>query len=187
MLRKRDLNDVPVLFDLMSHPEVYPYVREKCDTVDEFYFKTKKLIESDESGEIVTRTILDDFLQPVGTISLFDVEGSAGFLATWIGQPFFGKGYSKTSKEEFFDELFTETPIDTVYLKIRKENIRSRKSTTKLPYTSLANESHKHVYDQINENGEIFDLFVVEKDHYLALKQFIEMPVSQTTEEGYVG
>ena len=186
MLKKRDLNEVPVLYDLMIHPEVYPFVRQKCETVDEFYFATKQLIEAEENGELVSRTILDDFTQPIGTISLFDLQGTAGFLATWIGQPYFGKGYSKPSKEMFFDELFTETPIETVYLKIRKENIRSRKSTTKLPYTSFANETHASVYNQINEKAEIFDLYVVEKDHYLGLKQFVEQPIAQA-EEGNVG
>lgn len=187
MLKKRDLNEVPVLYDLMIHPEVYPYVRHKCETMDEFYFTTRQMIEAEEAGEMISRTILDDFTQPIGMISLFDIEGTAGFLATWIGQPYFGKGYSLSSKEMFFDELFAETPIETVYLKIRKENIRSRKSTTKLPYTSFANETHAAVYNQINEREELFDLFVVEKEHYLALKQFTEEPIVQTAEEGYVG
>jgi len=186
MLKKRDLTEVPVLFELMIHPEVYPYVRQKSATVDEFYFLTKQMMEQEERGELISRTILDDFLQPIGTISLFDIEGTAGFLGTWIGQPYFGKGYSKTSKQCFFDELFTETPMETVYLKIRKENIRSRKSTTKLPYTRLANESHAAVYQQINQNGDIFDLYVVEKAHYLAIQQFSEQP-TVPVEEGVVG
>jgi len=188
MLKKRDLTEAPVLYELMIHPEVYPFVRQKAATLDEFYFLTKQVMEKEEQGELISRTILDDFEQPIGTINLYDIEGTAGFLGTWIGQPYFGKGYSKTSKDAFFDELFYETGIDTVYLKIRKENIRSRKSTTKLPYTSFANVTHNAVYMKINEQEEIFDLYVVEKTHYLACKQFAEqdMHILQP-EEGVVG
>ena len=45
MLKKRDLQEVPVLFELSSHPDVYPYIRHKAETVDEFYFLTKQLME----------------------------------------------------------------------------------------------------------------------------------------------
>lgn len=185
MLKKRDLTEAPALYELMIHPEVYPYVRQKAESLDEYYFQTKQTIELEEQGELISRTILDDFEQPIGTISLFDIQGTAGFLGTWIGQPYFGKGFSKSSKENFFDELFYETDIDTVFLKIRKENIRSRKSTVKLPYASDANESYRDVYEQINAEADIFDLFVVEKQRYLACKNFAEIQTIQS-EEGIV-
>src|SRR5690625_4992841 len=88
MLKNRDLHEVPVLFELLSHPDVFPYVRQKATTSDEYYFITKQTIEAEENGELISRTILDEYYQPIGTINLFDINENHGFLATWIGQPF---------------------------------------------------------------------------------------------------
>ncbi|CDQ20388.1 hypothetical protein BN982_02727 [Halobacillus karajensis] len=106
MLKKRDLHDVPVLFEFMSHPEVFPYVRHKASSSDEFYFLTKQTLEAEDRGELISRTILDEWGQPIGTINLFDIQERKGFLATWLGRPYFGKGYNKIAKEAFFEELF---------------------------------------------------------------------------------
>lgn len=86
----------------MSHPEVFPYVRHKAETSDEFYFITKQTIEAEERGELISRTILDEQYQPIGTINLFDIVDDYGFLATWIGKPYFGKGYNSLAKTQFF-------------------------------------------------------------------------------------
>ncbi len=63
MLKKRELHEAPQLFDLMQHPEVFPFVRHKAYSSDEFYFLTKKTIEAEENGELISRTILDDYNQ----------------------------------------------------------------------------------------------------------------------------
>ena len=106
MLKTRDLNDVPALFELLLDPKVYPYVREKADTLDEYYFVTKQTIEAEKRGELISRTILDEYEKPIGTINLFDICHNYGFLATWLGRPYFGKGYNQIAKEQFFNELF---------------------------------------------------------------------------------
>lgn len=186
MLKKRDLIDVPVLFDLMKDPEVFPYVRDKAETMDEYYFLTKQALEKEDNNELISRTILTEFEEPIGLISIYDMKDDAGFLNTWIGKPFFGKGYSKFSKEQFFDEVFHETNIQTIYLKIRKTNIRSRKSTEKLRYAILGNVNYNDVYAEINKSEEIFDLFVVEKETYLATKTF-ENHLDENQSEEIVG
>lgn len=106
MLKRRDVQDAPVLFDLMSHPEVFPFVRHKAYSSDEFYFLTKQTIEAEDNGELISRTIVDEQYNPIGTINLFDIENNAGFLATWIGQPYFGKGYNKLAKDAFLKNYF---------------------------------------------------------------------------------
>jgi len=88
------------------HPEFYPYVRFKADCLDTLYFMIKQTLEAEKSRELFSRTILNEYSQPIGTISLYDVEANHGFLATWIGQPYFGMGYNRLAKEEFFDEFF---------------------------------------------------------------------------------
>ena len=120
MLKQRELSDCADLFELMQHQDVYPYVRQKTRYFDEFLFTTKQAIEEEERGEIVSRTILDEFDQPIGTISLLDIEGQYGFLGTWLGKPYHGKGYNHLAKEAFFSELFFELGYESVFMKIRK-------------------------------------------------------------------
>jgi len=183
MLKMRDLHEVPVLFDLLVHPDVFPYVRHKAKTTDEFYFITKKTIEAEENGELISRTILDEYQQPIGTINLFDIQENHGFLATWIGQPYFGKGYNKLAKEQFFDMLFTLYNIEGIFMKVRKTNIRSRKAVLKLPYAVLANDFYPEVFAKLNPEEEIYDLFVITKDHYMSCQQFSNDEADATDEE----
>ncbi|MFG6120704.1 GNAT family N-acetyltransferase [Thalassobacillus sp. B23F22_16] len=167
MLKKRDLHDAPVLFELMSHPEVFPYVRHKAYSSDEFYFLTRQTIEAEENGELISRTIVDDWNHPIGTINLFDITDNKGFLATWIGQPYFGKGYNRPAKEAFFEELFFQLDIEAIFMKIRRNNPRSMKAALKLPYVTHANEDYPEIYGRINEKEDVYDLFAITKEQYL--------------------
>ena len=166
MLKKRDFVDCSSLYDLMSHPDVFPFVRQKVDSYEEYVFVTKQTIEAEEAGELISRTILDEWDNPIGCISLYDVENGAGFLGTWLGKPFHGKGYNTLAKEAFFKEIFFELGIETVFMRIRKKNIRSLKAAEKLPYAIKVNETRKALYEQINQNEDLFDLFEIPKDLY---------------------
>ncbi|MGP4060887.1 GNAT family N-acetyltransferase [Halobacillus sp. H74] len=167
MLKKRDLHDAPVLFDLMVHPEVFPYVRHRAASSDEFYFLTKQTIEAEDRGELISRTILDEWGQPIGTINLFDLTENKGFLATWLGRPYFGKGYNQLAKDAFFEELFFQLNIEAIFMKIRKTNVRSMKAALKIPYVTSANEAYPEVLSRINRIEDVYDLFVITKEQYL--------------------
>jgi RimJ/RimL family protein N-acetyltransferase len=166
MLKKRDLHDSHTLYELMTHPDVFPFVRHKADSYEEFLFITKQTIEAEERGELISRTILDEWGAPIGTINLFDIEDNAGFLGTWLGKPYHGKGYNSPAKDAFFNELFYEVGIETVFMRIRKVNIRSIKAAEKLPYVVKANETRKTIYKQLNASGDIYDLYEIPKDLY---------------------
>ncbi|MEH6945970.1 GNAT family N-acetyltransferase [Bacillus sp. JJ634] len=166
MLKKREFVDCSSLYDLMSHPDVFPFVRQKVDSYEEYVFVTKQTIEAEEAGELISRTILDEWDNPIGCISLYDVENGAGFLGTWLGKPFHGKGYNTLAKEAFFKEIFFDLGIETVFMRIRKKNIRSLKAAEKLPYAMKVNETRKALYEQINQNEDLFDLFEIPKDLY---------------------
>ncbi|AMM94689.1 GNAT family N-acetyltransferase [Peribacillus simplex] len=166
MLKKRDLHESHVLYELMAHPDVFPFVRQKVRSYEEFLFMTKQTIEAEERGELISRTILDEWGIPIGMITLFDIEDNCGFLGTWIGKPYHGKGYNRPAKDAFFKELFNELGIETVFMRIREENIRSIKAAEKLPYVIKANETRKSMYAQLNENGAVYDLYEIPKDQY---------------------
>ncbi len=78
-VKKRELQDCQALYELMVHPDVFPFVRHKANSYEEFLFITKQTIEAEERGELISRTILDEWGNPIGTINLFDIEDGAGF------------------------------------------------------------------------------------------------------------
>jgi RimJ/RimL family protein N-acetyltransferase len=166
MLKKRDLHESHVLYELMTHPDVFPFVRQKCSSYEEFLFMTKQTIEAEERGELISRTILDEWGAPIGTINLFDIEDNAGFLGTWLGKAYHGKGYNSPAKDAFFEELFYRCGIETIFMRIRKVNIRSIKAAEKLPYVVKANETRRSLYEQLNANGDLYDLYEIPKDQY---------------------
>ncbi|WML53759.1 GNAT family N-acetyltransferase [Neobacillus sp. PS3-12] len=166
MLKKRDLQDCHALFELITHPDVFPFVRHKADTYDEFLFISKQTIEAEERKELISRTIVDEWGAPIGTINLYDLENNAGFLGTWLGKPYHGKGYNSPAKEEFFQEVFYELGIETIFMRIRKVNIRSIKAAEKLPYVVKANETRKSLYMQLNAVEDVYDLYEISKDQY---------------------
>lgn len=182
MLKKRDLHEVPTLFELSSHPQVYPYIRHKADTSDEFYFLTKQIIEAEHNGELISRTIVDEFECPIGTINLYDIQENCGFLATWVGQPYFGKGYNKLAKQLFLEELFFTLNIETVFMKVRKNNARSLHAIAKLAYVENGNQLYPEVYSIINQHGEVYDLFVITKEHYSSYVQFAQAVETEEAE-----
>jgi RimJ/RimL family protein N-acetyltransferase len=166
MLKKRDLHESHALFELMTHPDVFPFVRLKASSYDEYLFVTKQTLEAEDRGELISRTILDEWGAPIGTINLYDIDNNTGFLGTWLGKPYHGKGYNSLAKEAFFQELFYEKGIETIFMRIRKVNIRSIKAAEKLPYVVKANETRKSIYEQLNSNGIIYDLYEIPKDQY---------------------
>ncbi|MBB6446523.1 GNAT family N-acetyltransferase [Bacillus benzoevorans] len=166
MLKKRELHECHELFDLMTHPDVFPFVRHKAASYEEFLFITKQMLEAEERGELISRTILDEWGAPIGTISLYDIQENAGFLGTWLGKPYHGKGYNQSAKDAFFKELFYELGIETILMRIRHVNIRSQKAAQKLPYIVDASQSRQSLYEQLNLVEDLFQLFEIPKDLY---------------------
>ncbi|MNW55281.1 GNAT family protein [Paenibacillus sp. FSL R5-0517] len=177
MLKKRDLQECHSLYSLMMDPAVSPYVRYLCQSYEEYLFLTKQLMAEEEQKTVISRTILNETGQPIGTIDLYHIEQQTGFLATWIGAPYFGNGYSQRAKSAFLVELFLEHAIETVFMKIRKQNIRSRKAVEKLPYVKLANDVYPDVYQFINAKEQIYDLYHVERstffEHHMDLHHVV--------------
>ncbi|GGH87558.1 RimJ/RimL family protein N-acetyltransferase [Pullulanibacillus pueri] len=179
MLKQRDLAECGALFELIRHPEVFPYVRQKAYTPEEFLFLTKQVIEQETQQQLISRTILDEWSQPIGTITLYDIEDQTGYLGTWIGKPYFGKGYNQKAKTAFFTEVFTQTDIHTIFMRIRKENIRSQKAALKSPYVQPFEDIESlHYQKHIDQ----FNLYMVTKERFLLHQQTIESFV-QTNEQ----
>jgi RimJ/RimL family protein N-acetyltransferase len=164
MIKRRELHECGHLFEYLSHPSVFPFVRQKAKSAEEFMFMTKQLLEEEERGELISRTITDDYGQPIGTINLYDIQEHAGFLGTWIGEPFQGKGFNQKAKNLFLEELFYQHDINTVFLRINSINTKSIRAAEKLPYTMCAKESHPALFEEINSDNHQYELYQIPKD-----------------------
>ena len=166
MLKPRNFRDCRHLYEQMIHPDVFPFVREKADSYEEYLFINKAYIEQERNGQMISRVILNEKGEPIGTINLFDMRDNTGFLGTWLGKDHHGKGYNQYAKEAFFNELFFEKGIQTVYLKVRKSNIRSQMALLKLPYVMKVNEYKPSLYQEINAHDHVYDLYEISKGLY---------------------
>ncbi|SDY94128.1 Protein N-acetyltransferase, RimJ/RimL family [Evansella caseinilytica] len=166
MLKRRELQDCQVLFELLVHPDVFPFVRHQANSYEEFLFLTKQTIEAEERGEIISRTILDEWGAPIGTINLFDIKNNAGFLGTWLGKSYHGKGYNSAAKETFINELFYELAIERIFMRIRTENVRSIKAAEKLSYVTSINETEASLFQEIHSGKNKYRLYEISKVHY---------------------
>ena len=164
MLKQRELHETAELYELLRHPSVFPFVRQKATSAEEYLFMTKQLIEEEQNGLTISRTIVDDWGAPIGTISIFDIQDGAGFLGTWIGKPYQGIGYNQKAKLAFLNELFFDYDFHTVFLRIREENARSQAAALKLPYVVDAEESNPSLFAEINQGVNKFRLFKIPKD-----------------------
>lgn len=169
MLKKYDLTELELqlLFEQMIHPDIYPFIRLKAKSIEEYKFVVKRKLEAEQQGTMISRVIFNELNEPIGSIHLFDIENHTGFLGTWIGKKHHGKGYNKLAKEYFLRELFYEQGITNVFLRIRYENIRSKRATEKLPYTTFANETRATIFNNINKDQYIYDLYEVKRDAFI--------------------
>ena len=177
MIKRRELHECGHLFEYLSHPSVFPFVRQKAVSAEEFLFMTKQLMEEEERGEVISRTVTDDFGMPIGTINLYDIQDQAGFLGTWIGQPFQGKGFNQKAKNLFLEELFYQHNINTVFLRIKQNNEKSIRATEKLPYTVNAKDTHPALFEEINTGEHRYVLYQIPKDLFYmatATSKFVE-------------
>jgi len=166
MLRKLERQDALELHPYLVDPLVFPYVRYKAECKEEYAFLMKQVKEKEDNGELILRVILNESGKSIGQIALFDIQEKSGFLGTWLGVPYHGKGYNQSAKETFFSEVFYQLDMEKVYMKIRKVNEKSRRAALRLPYVELANHTHPHIYHQVNGKEEIYDIFVVRKEVY---------------------
>jgi RimJ/RimL family protein N-acetyltransferase len=176
MIRKVSQDDYLALYEMVTEPTVFSFVRQKPNSYDEFVFFSMQNEEKEHHGEMISRVITTEFNQPIGMISLYDIQHGHGFLGTWIGNDFQGKGYNRIAKDLFFDECFSFYSVDKIYMKVRKVNEKSKRAALKLPYVKECNEFEATYI--LGNDHHIFDLFSVEKDTFS-----MHFPLSEFTKE----
>src|SRR5699024_6821041 len=101
-----------------------------------------------------------------------DVNEDDGVSSTWLGKAHQGKGYNQVAKELFLNEIFEESPIQTIFLKVRTNNYRSQKAVLKLDYITQVDEAYETIFQMINQTKLQYHLYTITRLSYLAhLKQ----------------
>jgi RimJ/RimL family protein N-acetyltransferase len=166
-VRPLELSDAPILFKYISNPKIMQFSRIKPNCVGEMMKSIHDLIVDEHNGKVIARAIVNQFNYPIGMIILWDVDNGEGFLATWLGEDYWGKGYNEPAKELFLDEIFNDCNIENVYVMIRNHNGRSLKALSKLDYVSdvdfRENVRLRATNSRIEDNHV---LYVIRKDSF---------------------
>lgn len=166
MVRKLEINDATQLYKYLSNPSVVRFSRLKPNSLDEMISMISFLIDEEEEKRLISRVITDIHNNPVGMITLWDYcpFRREGFLATWLGEEHWGKGYNQIAKNLFFDELFNLHYLDRIYLLIRNYNERSLAASSKFSYINQLNfieelELREFYKNKIEDTHVILSIF----------------------------
>lgn len=129
------------------------------------------ILEQEKLGKQYSRVILNEDHKVIGVITLKDINrnNQTSHMGTWIGHPYWGKGYNQIAKKEMLYIAFTELHLKYVFAGSKLSNIRSRKAQEKLPYVKIGvnkefPEEHEKLLAQVKEPCI---LNVIEKDVFL--------------------
>ncbi|WP_106477347.1 GNAT family N-acetyltransferase [Phytohalomonas tamaricis] len=155
------------LLALSSHIEIQRalglYVKTRADILAYIC----QMREQEQQGKVVSRVILNEHAEPIGvtTLMLFDHAKKHCHIATWLGQPYWHKGYNQASKDEILNLAFYELGMKIVFSGIRASNHRSCNSQIKLPYICL---------DLAREFPEVHEMLEAKEGEPCLLNGFME-------------
>ncbi|MFD1335827.1 GNAT family N-acetyltransferase [Oceanobacillus iheyensis] len=136
-------------------------------TVDFIHF----VLEAERQGNQYSRIILNEIEEPVGVITLKEINEKEGTseIGTWLGVKHWGKGYNELAKTEILYHAFEKLNLVRVFAGAKKTNIRSLKSQEKLPYIKIdvgANFPEQHTKMESDARQPCI-LNVIERDCFL--------------------
>jgi len=103
----------------------------------------KFMLAAEGKGTFYSRVILDENSELIGVTTLkeIDPEKKTTHIGSWLGKPYWGKGYNELAKAEILKAAFIDLGLDYVFAGAKKENVRSLKAQEKLPYITLGVEA----------------------------------------------
>ncbi|MDR6121115.1 RimJ/RimL family protein N-acetyltransferase [Bacillus sp. SLBN-46] len=129
------------------------------------------ILEQEKQGQQYSRVILNEKEEVIGVITLKEIDPTkkTSHIGTWIGHPFWGKGYNALAKAEILYTAFTELDLEYVFAGAKLSNIRSQKAQEKLPYIRVDVQAefpdeHSKLESQVKAPCV---LNVIEKDAFL--------------------
>ena len=163
ILRQIELSDAAELYLQLSNPCVSRYSRLKPSSVKDMEEMIMYLQHEELEQRVVPRVIINEDNTLVGMITLWDYSyfRQEGFLATIIGETYWGRGYNQLAKQLFFEEVFNIQKLNQIYLLVRNHNERSIAACRKNQLIYQVNfveemELREFYQDKIQEDHIIF-------------------------------
>ncbi|KFN03343.1 N-acetyltransferase [Bacillus clarus] len=134
-----DLRYANVIFELSSDPHVKDALGLKVKTVEDTKAFIHLAMEDERKNHSVSRVIANEENEVIGltTLKHINYEKKKSHIGSWLGYPYWGKGYNEAAKKEMLKIAFLDLQLTYVFAGAKMTNIRSLKAQEKLPYISL--------------------------------------------------
>ncbi|MED0961412.1 GNAT family N-acetyltransferase [Bacillus paramycoides] len=134
-----DLRYANAIFELSSDPHVKNALGIKVETVEDTKAFILFAMEEERKKHSLSRVIVNEENEIIGltTLKHINYEQKRSHIGSWLGYPYWGKGYNEAAKKEIFKIAFLDLQLTYVFAGAKTTNIRSLKAQEKLPYISL--------------------------------------------------
>ncbi|TPV44060.1 GNAT family N-acetyltransferase [Bacillus dicomae] len=134
-----DLRYANVIFELSRDPHVKNALGIKVEKIEDTKAFLLFAIEEERKKRSLSRMIVNEENEIIGltTLKHINYEKKQSHIGSWLGYPYWGKGYNEAAKKEFFKIAFLDLQLTYVFAGAKTNNIRSLKAQEKLPYISL--------------------------------------------------
>lgn len=180
-----DLRYANVIFKLSSDPHVKNALGIQVEKIEDTKAFLLFAIEEEHQKKSLSRVVLNEENEIIGltTLKHINYEKKQSHIGSWLGHPYWGKGYNEAAKKEIFKIAFLDLQLTYVFAGAKTNNIRSLKAQEKLPYISL------HVENKFPEEHAALEKEVKSPCslHGVSRKIFLNWLKLQSEEEKYEG
>ncbi|MDA2383174.1 GNAT family N-acetyltransferase [Bacillus cereus] len=131
-----DLCYTNVIFELSSDPHIKNALGMTVENIEDTKTYLLFAIEEEHQNKSLSRMIVNEIIG-LTTLKHINNEKKQSHIGSWIGYPYWGKGYNEAAKKEIFKIAFLDLQLSYVFAGAKTNNIRSLKAQEKLPYISL--------------------------------------------------
>ncbi|GAB6454083.1 GNAT family N-acetyltransferase [Bacillus tropicus] len=134
-----DFRYANAIFKLSSDPHVKNALGIKVETIEDTKAFLLFAIEEERQKKSLSRVIVNAENEIIGltTLKHINYEKKQSHIGSWLGYPYWGKGYNQAAKKEILKIAFLDLQLTYVFAGAKTNNIRSLKAQEKLPYISL--------------------------------------------------
>lgn len=134
-----DLRYANVIFELSSDPHVKNALGIKVEKIEDTKAFILFALEEERKNHSLSRVIINEKNEVIGltTLKHINYAKKQSHIGSWLGYPYWGKGYNAAAKKEIFKIAFLDLQLTYVFAGAKTTNIRSLKAQEKLPYISL--------------------------------------------------
>lgn len=180
-----DLQYAEIIFTLSSDAQVKNALEIKVEKIEDTKAFLLFAIEEERQKKSLSRMIVNEENEIIGltTLKHINYEKKQSHIGSWLGYPYWGKGYNEVAKKEIFKIAFLDLQLTYVFAGAKKANIRSLKAQEKLPYISL------HVEDRFPDEHSALEKEVKSSCvlHVVSREKFLNWLDLQNEEEKYEG